>query len=204
MNLNPDADGKPSPNQATSESMGLDLELELKRKIIDRLLNKQKTLEEENMSLKLDAEKLKFSNEHVVESNDPAENSTENAKNIFFESKMRDFLENEAKLRCRIEILELEVEGLRGVNSVELQKVLGLETENRKLESAYNEFAQKCQSLEVSLRALEKENLSLMEASKRANEKNRGLVAEHEINISSVKERFDSELDECKSEYAYQ
>jgi hypothetical protein len=62
MNLNQDAEGQPCPNQATSESMGIDLELELKRKIIDRLLNKQKTLEEENMSLKLDAEKSKFSN----------------------------------------------------------------------------------------------------------------------------------------------
>jgi hypothetical protein len=117
---------------------------------------------------------------------------------------MRVLLGNEAKLRCRIEVLELEVEGLRGVNSLELQKILGLETENKKLKSAYNEFEQKCQSLGVSLKGLEQENLGLMEASKRANEKNKTLVAEHEINISSVKERSDSEMDECKSEYAYQ
>jgi hypothetical protein len=58
--------------------------------------------------------------------------------------------------------------------------------------------------LEVSLKGLEQENLGLMEASNWANEKNKGLIAEHEINISSVKERSDSEMDECKSEYAYQ
>lgn len=131
------------------------------------------------------------------------ENFGENKK-IFFEGKIREFLRSEARLRCRIEILELEVEGLRGGEKGKGGEIEGLECENGRLESKCKEFLGKCLGLEGEVKALEGENLSLVEGAKRASEKNRALVAECEIKISSRQEKLDAELEECKSEYAYQ